>query len=364
MSDRIQNQYFPDYVSPPGETLFETLGALGMSQGELAERTGRPKKTINEIIKGKTAITPETALQLERVLGIPASFWNNRESNYRETLACLKEYDQLQGELGWLEKFPIKAMAEIGWVRSFQDKVQQLREVLNFLGVASPEQLRNLWCGQHLVFRKSPAFEIDRGALIAWLRKGEIEAQRIHCDSYDSKKFLKVLRQVRSLTMESPETFESKVVLLCAKAGVAVTFVPELPKIRVSGVTRWLSPHKALIQLSLRYKTDDQLWFTFFHEAGHIIRHGKRTIFIEHEFNKSEDTKEKEADNFATNILIPPTKFLKFIGYGDRSERAIVRFAAEIGIAPSIVVGRLQHEGILQYSHCNDLKRRLRWNLN
>ena len=83
MSNVIQNQYTPDYVSPPGETLQEVLEERGMSQAELAERTGRPKKTINEIINGKAAITPETALQLERVLGIPASFWNNRERRYR-----------------------------------------------------------------------------------------------------------------------------------------------------------------------------------------------------------------------------------------------------------------------------------------
>jgi len=81
---------------PEGVTLSETLEALGMSQADLAERTGRPKKTINEIVKGKAAITPETALQFERVLGIPASFWNNLERDYRETVARLEEHQRLQ----------------------------------------------------------------------------------------------------------------------------------------------------------------------------------------------------------------------------------------------------------------------------
>lgn len=96
MSNAIQNQYTPDYVSPSGETLQEILEEHGMSQAELAERTGRLKKTINEIINGKAAITPETALQLERVLGIPASFWNNRERQYREALALIEEEKCLQ----------------------------------------------------------------------------------------------------------------------------------------------------------------------------------------------------------------------------------------------------------------------------
>ena len=91
MSNVIQNQYTPDYVSPPGETLEEIIKEKGITQAELAEQTGRSKQTINKIINGKTAITPETALQLERVLSIPASFWHNRERHYREALVQQKE---------------------------------------------------------------------------------------------------------------------------------------------------------------------------------------------------------------------------------------------------------------------------------
>jgi HTH-type transcriptional regulator/antitoxin HigA len=76
-----QNEFIPDYAVRPGLTLLETIDALGMSQAELAERTGRQKKTINEITKGKATITPETALQFERVLCVPTSFWNNLERN-------------------------------------------------------------------------------------------------------------------------------------------------------------------------------------------------------------------------------------------------------------------------------------------
>lgn len=86
-----ENQYVPDEVSPPGETLSEVLAEHGITQADLAERTGRPRKTIDEIIKGKAAITPETAIQLERVLGVPATFWNRRERQYREHLAKREE---------------------------------------------------------------------------------------------------------------------------------------------------------------------------------------------------------------------------------------------------------------------------------
>src|SRR5437868_14289423 len=116
MNELIRNQYVPDTVSAPGETLEEILMERGMSQTELAERTGRPKKTSNEIVKGKAAITPETALQLERVLGTPASFWIAREQNYRESLARAKDAADFEKQVDWLNQIPYRAMVKLGWI--------------------------------------------------------------------------------------------------------------------------------------------------------------------------------------------------------------------------------------------------------
>lgn len=356
MNKQIQNQYEPDSVSPPGETLLETLEAMGMSQSQLAERTGRPKKTINEIINGKAAITPETALQLERVLGVPASFWNKREYHYREYLARQEEKQRLQQHVKWLKEIPVKAMTKLGWIQSSGDQVTQLQFALNYFGVVSPKEWKEFWNESQPAFRQSSAFKSDPGAVAAWLRKGEINAQQITCIPYDEAKFKEALLKIRQLTVTPPTHFEKELVRLCALAGVAVVFVPELPGTRVYGATRWLTPNKALIQLSLRYKTDDHLWFTFFHEAGHILIHGKTKVFLED--NSGKDGQEDEANRFAANQLIPETALRKFMANGDRSQKAAKSFAREIGIAPGIVVGRLQHERFLQRSHLNNLKRR------
>lgn len=364
MIKSLQNQYTPDYVSYPGETLDEILEEREMTQAELAERMGRPKKTISEIINGKAAITPETALQLERVLGISASFWNNRERDYQEALARQEEQQRLQKQLAWLKQIPVNKMISLGWIGCYQDKVEQLRSVLNFFGVASPEQWQEFWDGASVDFRKSPAFISDPGAVTAWLRRGEIEASKIECAVYNASKFKRTLLQVRTLTVESPEVFQPEVVRLCAEAGVAVVFVPPLPKTRTCGATRWLNLNKALIQLSLRHKTDDHLWFAFFHEAGHIVRHGKRDVFIEEKGGQNSDSqnKEEEANKFAAEILIPPTDWQRFLASGRNfSKERIQKFAMEIGIAPGIVVGRLQHDKFLAITHCNDLKRRFEW---
>lgn len=355
-----QNEYLPDVVSPPGETLLEMLEERGMSQAELAERTGRPKKTINEIIKGKATITPATALQLERVLGAPASFWNDREQNYRESLARQAERDSLEGQVGWLNQFPIKAMVDMGWLKGLDDPVELLGEVLNFFGIAAPTQWQKVWLEPIAAFRQSPVFESDPFAISVWLRRGEIEAQQMDCALYDNGRFISALSAMRELTTQPPEVFQPETVRLCADAGVAVTFVRELPKVRASGAARWLTPNKAMIQVDLRYKTDDTLWFTVFHEAGHIIKHGKRDVFIED--GDSHDDKEKEADQFAADFLIPPTEYRRFMPRtGHYSKAEIVEFAEQIRVAPGIVVGRLQHDGKLPPQNCNDLKRSLKW---
>lgn len=370
MNSTVQNQYTPDYVSPPGETLEEIIEEKGMSQAELAERTGRPKKTISEIINGKAALTPETALQLERVLGIPASFWNNREKQYREALAHQEEKKRLKNQVSWLKQIPVRDMIKLQWIQFYEDKVTQLREVLNFFAVASPEQWEEI-CGKTLLvdYRKSNAFESDHSAVAAWLRKGEIDAEEIVCADYDASKFKIALQKIRALTIESPEVFQPAMVQLCAESGVALVFVPQLPKTRTCGATRWLSPKKALIQLSLRYKTNDHFWFSFFHEAGHILLHGKRDIFLEGQNiqdkskqDKSKQDKETEADNFAANLLISPNELRQFIESHKRfSKEDIKQFALLIGIAPGIVVGRLQNDKKILNSHCNGLKQRFEW---
>ncbi len=360
MNDVLKNQYLPDSVSSPGETLLEVLSTRGMSQAQLAERTGRPTKTINEIVKGKAAITPETALQFELVLGVPASFWNNREQHYREALARKREIGSLATQVAWLDRIPYKAMVQKGWIPEAHNKIQLIQHLLMFFGVASPSSWNDLWEGARISFRQSTTLKVDPGALAAWLRKGELEALRVPAEQFDSNRFRETLKRIRSMTRDLPRNFASIVATESSKAGVRVVFVPELPKTCTWGATRWLSQSNALIQLSLRYKTDDHLWFTFFHEAAHILLHGKRTVIVETE-DRTKDERELEADSFAREWLIPEVEYRKFRRLGSRSCAAISRFAYELGIAPGIVVGRLQHDKVLARTECNHLKKHIGW---
>ena len=366
MSSNIKNEYTPDMVSPPGETILETIEEYGMSQAELAGRMGRPKKTINEIIKGKAAISPDTAIQLEHVLGVPASFWMRREQHYRESLARSAERKRLSAATAWLSKMPIREMVKKGWIRNFTNPAEQVEELLNYFAIASPEQWEAVWLNPKVAFRKSLSFSSSPEALAAWLRKGEIEAQSIQCASYSAERFKHALREIRSLTRDTSDGFELRMQALCAEAGVAVVLVPQLSETRASGATQWLATDKALLQLSLRYKKNDQFWFSFFHEAGHILLHGKRDAFIDDGQDdgnlQGNADKEQEANRFAADLLIDPDLYKQFVASNNRfSKVAIQQFATELGIAPGILVGRLQYDQHLPFTHCNDLKETFSW---
>jgi len=359
MAEYIENQYAPDFVSPPGETLQELLEERKLSQAELAARMGRPKKTINEIIKGKAAITPETALELELVLGVPANFWNARESNYRAGLARAAQQERLQRQVKWMQRFPVKDLVAGGWIPPVKKAEEKVLALLTFFGVASDEQWNSLYNSYGAAFRKSAAFESSPEALAAWLRCGVIEAGEIECQDFDADKFVDRLQAIRDLTTQHPNVFQPEMTRLAASSGVAVTFVPQLKNSRVSGATRWLNPSTALIQLSLRYKSDDHFWFTFFHEAAHILLHGKKLIFLE--TAEHEGKLEREANRWAADFLIPAEAYDEFVCGNQLGSKWISAFAKEIGIAPGIVVGRLQHDGILPYNRCNELKCRFEW---
>lgn len=358
MRNRIHNQYSPDTVSPPGETLKETLEALGMSQAELADRMGRPKKTINEIIKGKAALTADTALQLERVLGVPAGFWNKRDNHYREFLAQRQENARLGPKVGWLDTLPLRDMIKLGWVAAHPDRVLQLRAVLDFFGVASPEVWKRIWYGPKVSYRRSQAFQNDPGLLAGWLRLGEIRARAIACAPYDAARFGRALAGIRTLIPGPPARYARELSKRCAASGVALVFLPEPPRLSISGATRWLSPTKALMQISLRYTTDDQFWLTFFHEAGHIQLHGKRDVFLETEGLARAE--EEAADQFALLQLLPKGDLARFAKAASPTAGGIREFSARHGLAPGVVVGLLQHQGLLPHSRFNEMKRLFR----
>ena len=354
-----KHPYLPDHVSPPGGTLADALEERGLSQAQLADRMGRPKKTINEIVRGLARITPETALELESVLGIAAEFWLNRERRYREYVARAERETAARNAIAWSKQFPLKAMATFGWIPSATASEATVAEVFSFFSVASVEGWGRTWESAEAQFRRSKTRAGKRPAVAAWLRRGEIEAAKVECAPFSAKRFRASLDEVRLLTEAPPSQFVQRLIQLCSQAGVALVFVPELPGVPVHAVTRWVASDKAVIQLSLYYKSDDHLWFSFFHEAAHVLSEKRRIVFLDDGAIDSDD--ERDADAFACDFLIPRRGYEGFCAEGQFDAPSVRAFAKEQGIAPGIVVGRLQHERRILFSQLNSLKRRFKW---
>jgi len=352
-------RYEPDYTVVPGETLGERLIELGMDQRELAMRLEISTKCVSQIINGKAPITHKTAIGLERVTGVPSHVWNNLEMNYRAALASIADQDQQisKADHDWLRRIPTAELVRRGAIDCPSNKDAIFKAVLEFFGVVSRQAWNALWAEyrEAATWRRSSCFESHPGPTATWLRLGELEAQRIRCALFDKAVFQKALVEIRKLTVSDLKECQPELVRLCSQAGVAVVFVPSIRGCPASGVTRWLTPDKALIQLSLRYKSDDHFWFSFFHEAGHILHDPKKLITID-EPSQDYDEVEARANSFAANHLIPAAQ--EEAMRQCRTEQSIKSFAKRIGIAPGIVVGRLQHDGQIRRNQFNHLKRR------
>ena len=351
----------PDIAVPPGETLHEILTSLGMSQIELSKRIGLTPKTITGIISGKAPITAETALKLESILGTPASFWNNLEANYQETKARLTEEQEIKREFTILKHIPYNAIADLGYVQRVSDASGKVEELRAFYSVASLNYIPET---QPCAFRIEGKSNASPYALAAWLRIGEIKAKEIKVQNFDAGKLKSIIPNIRKLTLEPTNTAQKRLTDLCASCGIALAVVPHLPNTYIYGSARWLTPFKAIIQLSIRRAYADIFWFSFFHELGHILLHEKKKTFIE-PINGSAGQAavlEKQADTFAAKSLIPPAKYREFKNRGDITREEIVRFAKTIPVHPCVVVGRLQHEGVIKHSEYNDLRPRMKWN--
>jgi len=189
---------------------------------------------------------------------------------------------------------------------------------------------------------------------------------------FDEKRLRSCLGSLREQTRKKPDDVIPSVQSICASAGIAMVWVPQLSHTGISGCARWLTEKKALIALTLRYGTDDQVWFTFFHEVAHILLHRKRHEFIldnavedlgDRVVDPEMQSEEEEANRFAADTLIPPDALSVFVKQNEFTNESIKQFADNLSIGPGILVGRLQREGLLKHFQGNKLKQRFDWRI-
>lgn len=342
---------------PPGEYLEEVIAELGMTKEDLARRMGRPATKLSPIFKGEKAITPETALQLERVVGVPAHIWTGLEAEYRLTLARNSEAEreqQQKQEGGLVGRFCYKELAQLGEVLDTRKPLERVRSLQAYFGVTSLHQV--LASNRYqAAFRCGAKGERSEHALAAWLRLGERRSQKMTCRAYDESRLRDSLDTLKALTQLEPKAFEERLAEELAGCGVALVICPHFPKTRAHGATFWLSREKAVLMLTIRGKWADIFWFSLFHEIGHILLHGKQTVILE---DGESNERENAADRFASSLLIDENAYLEFRAKRDFCPTSVKRFALTQEVHPGIVVGRLQHDRLIEHSQLNDLRAR------
>jgi len=365
-----KNYIHSDLAIPPGEFLEEVLDDLGMTKDELARRMSRPASKLSAIFKGEKAITPETAIQLEKVVGIPAHIWTGLESEYRLTLARnqqIEEQVHLKAESKLVTKYRYAELVKLGLVSRFTRAADKVSELHRYFAVTSLKAIPGLR-RYKVAFRQSGGKLKGQTpeAIVAWLRIGELQAQKCRCANFSGNLLENNLREIRNMTRQRPNQFLSNLCSKLAESGVVFVMCPHLTGTGIQGATFWMGPQKAVLMMTLRYSWADIFWFSLFHEIGHLIMHGRNTVVLEG--IKSDDpklkTQEDEANEFAADFLIPPEDYRLFLADDQFYEDNIRLFADQVNIDPGIVVGRLQNDKLLRNKWHNGLKYRYTFSSN
>lgn len=349
--------YKPDKAIHPGYFIARELDRAHMSQKNLGERTGLSEKHISQIINGEASFSVETALLLENALGGAATFWINLEKNYQETKARIERGALFKKEIGLISKFPYAELVKRKCVADTLDRENRVESLWKFFAVNS---LNSVQLTEAIAYRRRAGVVVREGTIAAWLRCGELESKENKVKQFSHSVLKESLSKLRALTVRPPETFSRDARKILARSGVSLVFTPHFPGAGVSAAVRWLGD-TPIIQLSLLGAYADIFWFNLFHEIGHLLLHGKKERFIEFDNRnlRAVQQKEKEADEFAGNELIPPKPYQDFLRAAAFSKQAISEFARKQGIDPGIVEGRLCFDRVLSWSKPLGLRTRL-----
>lgn len=362
---RVEVDFAPMWAVPPGRTISDLMKSKGIASTRLAHLVEMTEDDFDSLLIGECTLTARVAARLAAVLGASVNFWLRREEQYRKLQAQLTDGVDPENEdyKSWLKSLPVKEIQGLGWVESTKDKKEKLRRCLKFFDVPNLDAWYRTYVDLKAAtaFRTTDAYLDEAPATAAWLRQGELQAERIECVNWSPERFQAQLTKIRSLTqIAAPSEFLPKLQILCAEAGVAVVITKAPRGCRASGATFFASPDKAVLLLSFRYLSDDQFWFSFFHEAAHLILHWDADLLILETSESPKSPREEEANLFAAEQLIP-RELQQRLPDAAKSLRGIMRLSRDAGVSYGIVVGQMQFRGLIKRDRYNRLKARYKW---
>ncbi|WP_166375966.1 XRE family transcriptional regulator [Aeromicrobium phragmitis] len=343
---------------PTGEYIAEWCEENGWTQKQLADRLGCSPKHVNKLIHGTAPLTVEFAHRLGLVTGTPPDRWMQIETFYRSELLRLAAAEKRECVIETLDRLPLTLLRSSGYITATKRKLEELlAQVFSFYQVGSLAALDKLVTQPPVAVAFRQSAKNDWAARATWLQLVEIEARSVELPApYSRSSLEELLPRLREQTRRPPDEYGNFMVEELAACGVRLIFVESVPRAGTYGATR-LHEGQPLIALSLHRKSEDQLWFTLFHELAHVLLHDlSGGGFVSGEWG--DDSCEAEANAFAAEQLIPSVYAHRLAGLRTLTE--VKEFAAEIGISPGIVVARLHREQLWPYDRGHGLIKRLR----
>lgn len=340
----------------PGEYLLEALESQEITQSEFARRAGISEKHISQLVSGKVGMSAAMALAAERILGGSARLWLNLDTAHRLWVAKQERQAQEASHTDWAREFPLKDLRERHYITQPRVNGETVSELLSFFAVSGIPQWEALHDNPAAQFRESLSLVASKKSQAAYLRICEIRAEVWDLPPYNREKMEAAVQTVRKNLHRDPQDLLQLAAEKLNEAGVALIVEPATEKSRLSGAAFWPRRNKAILALTMRFKTADHLWFSFFHEAGHILLHRDRSIL---ETPETTGVLEDEADRFAREMLIPADAYRRLTKEMPLTEAKICQTAETHALPADSLVGMLQHDKVIPHGQFNHLKRYL-----
>lgn len=335
---------------PPGATIREQLENRGMQQKEFAQRMGLSEKHISRLINGKVELTIDVSLRLESVLGMPAKFWINMESLYRENLARVLAELDMDVEIDIASKFPYDQMISIQWIpitkKSSKKDTEKVENLRSFFEVAKLDLLNHsLIPGINSQVNEDNENNYE---IAVWTQKARLEARKMIVSNLSIERLKSCVPEIRKLVVSYSSTTLESLKEILAQCGVALVLLPPIGDAILHGVS-FIEGNHIVLGLVAHDVSIYHIGFNLFHELAHIIN-GHIS-----DFSPISLEQEKEADSYARNTLINPSDYELFINKSDYSEAEILNFAKRIEISPDVILVQLQEDQLISENSFNHL---------
>ncbi|MBT1606350.1 HigA family addiction module antitoxin [Curtobacterium flaccumfaciens] len=351
-----------NYAVAPGEYLEEWIEDRGLSQADAANLLGCSRKQVNEIVNGRAPITADTALRLQRVVGIPAQTWLRYEAAYRADRARIEDEERLADHVDEISPNAATYLRAVGATTATKrDPGRLVSDFLAYHGCGTWDAYLHLHetatRGDYaLAALKDSKATLEPTVLSTWLRAAEqtptFETGRTHI--YNSDELIAALPRLRERAATPNSSMLRDIARMLAEVGVVFMVVDPPSKFPLLGMTRWIDERVPVIQQTGRWGKDGFVIWTLFHELGHVLNDPRGEMHLEYNSEKQRNSEaEKSANAFAMRTLFGDAGVAPFRGL--TSDADIRRKATAIGIAPGVAVHQMHRRRMLDYGWGNRL---------